>query len=154
MLVEAIKKRGRMHIVNLGDMQNFFKNIAGGNKNREIYRVFSISRKYLEYSITIIKPGNVNREFFMTKGHSHNIPASEVYYCIKGKGLILTQRGNIFKTIKMQRGKFYEIPEGFAHRTVNLGNVPLEFFDVHTKSSGHDYKIVEKRGFKRRIFAK
>ncbi len=154
MLIDEIRKRGGLHIVRLRDMQNFFRNIGGCDKNKEVYRVFSIERRYLNYAITIIKPGRVNGEFFMTKGHYHKVPASEVYYCIKGMGLILLQKGNSFRTIRMQQGKFYEIPEGFAHRTVNTGNVSLEFIDVHTTSSGHEYKKIEKEGFKKRIFAK
>ncbi len=152
MLVEAIKKRGRVHIVKLRDMQNFFKNPFG--RDKEIYRVISLERGHLSYAITIIKSGNINGEFFMTKGHYHKIPSPEIYYLLRGKGIILMQRGNEFKIIKMQKEKFYEIPAGYAHRTINISTKPFEFLSIYLTKSGHNYKIVEKRGFKRRIFAK
>lgn len=150
MLVEKIKKRGKVHIVKLSDMKNFFRNPS--SKDKEIYRVISIERKHLSYAITIIKPGKINGEFFMTKGHYHKIPSSEVYYLLKGKGIIIMQKGNDFKKIAMQPNKFYEIPEGYAHRTINTGNVPLEFFSIYPTKSGHDYKRIEKGGFKKRFY--
>lgn len=152
MLIDEIKKRGKMHIVRLSDMQKFFKNIEDYDKNKEIYRVIYIERSQLSYAITIMKPGKINGEFFMTKGHYHNIPSSEVYYLLKGKGMIIIQRGNDFKKIEMKRGKFYEIPEGYAHRTINTGKEALEVLNIYPSDSGHDYKTIEKRGFKKRFY--
>ena len=150
MLIEEIKKRGKLHIVKLSNMKNFFKNPS--SKDKEIYRVICIERNQLSYAITIIKSGKINGEFFMTKGHYHKIPASEVYYLIKGRGIIIMQRGNDFKEIKMQPNKFYEIPEGYAHRTINIGKVPLEFLSIYPTKSGHDYRTIEKKGFKKRFY--
>jgi len=152
MLIEEIKKRGKVHAVRLQDMKNFFKNPS--DDNREIYRVFSIQREQLVYDLTIIKPGNVNKEFFMTRGHYHKIPSSEVYYCIKGEGILLMQKGSDFKKVRMRAGKFYEVREGYAHRTVNIRNSPLQFITISLTKSGHDYKTIEKKGFKQRIMSR
>ena len=64
------------------------------------------------------------------------------------------QKGNDFKKIYMKKKKFYEIPEGYAHRTVNIGNNSLEFLSIYLTKSGHDYKTIEKRGFKQRIISR
>lgn len=152
MLIGEIKKRGKMHMVRLKDMQNLFEDCGGLNKNQEIYRTFTIERKELSYTLTVMKTGKINGEFFMTKGHTHEIPSSEVYYPLKGKGILLIQKGNSCMSIKMQKGKFYEIPEGYAHRTINIGNSTLEVLNIYPTKSGHNYKIIEKRGFKKRFY--
>ena len=154
MLIEEIKKRGKVHVVRLRDMENFFRNISGYDKKKEIYRVLSIEGKELSYAITIIKSGKINNEYLMTKGHYHKIPSPEIYYLLKGKGVILMQKGNDFKKIYMKKKKFYEIPEGYANRTVNIGNNSLEFLSIYLTKSGHDYKTIEKRGFKQRIISR
>ncbi|MFH1248669.1 MAG: glucose-6-phosphate isomerase family protein [archaeon] len=152
MLIKEIRKKGEVHITKVKDMQNFFKDISGYPLNKEIYRVLVIEREHLSYAITIIKLGDVNKEFNMTKGHYHSISASEVYYPIKGKGIIILQKGNDFKKIEMKKGRFYEIPEGYAHRTINTGDKDLEVLNIYTSNSGHDYKKIEKEGFKKRFY--
>jgi glucose-6-phosphate isomerase len=154
MLIEEIKKRGKVHVVRLWDMKNFFRHISGYDKKKEIYRVIAIERNKLSYAITIIKSGKINNEYFMTKGHYHKIPSPEIYYLLKGKGVILIQRGNDFRKIEMKHGKFYEIPEGYAHRTINIGDTALEFLSIYLTKSGHDYKTIEKKGFKQRIISR
>lgn len=152
MLIEEIKKRGKMHIVRLKDMRTLFRDSSGFDPEQEIYKVLFIERSQLSYAITIMKPGKINGEFFMTKGHTHEIPASEVYYLLKGKGMIIMQKGDDFKKIDMKKGKFYEIPEGYAHRTINTGKEVLEVLNIYPSDSGHDYKTIEKRGFKKRFY--
>lgn len=154
MLIEEIKKRGKVHTVRLQDMKNFFKNISGYDKKKEIYRVLSIEGRELSYAITIIKAGRINNEYFMTKGHYHKTSSPEIYYLLNGKGVILIQRGNYFKKIYMKQKEFYEIPEGYAHRTVNMGNTALKFLSIYMTKSGHDYKTIEKEGFKERIISR
>ena len=154
MLIKEIRKRGEIHITRLKDMQNLFRNSKGCNPNQEIYRVLVIARSELSYVITIMKPGKINGEFFMTKGHTHEILSSEVYYALKGKGIVLIEKGSDCRMIKMEKGKFYEIPEGYSHRTINIGNSVLEVLNIYSTKSGHNYKIIEKKGFKKRFFGK
>ncbi|MBA7480339.1 hypothetical protein KAR91_72630 [Candidatus Pacearchaeota archaeon] len=43
----------------------------------------------LQHCITLIYPGTVGDEFFMTKDHYHkNINSSELYLCVKGEGIL------------------------------------------------------------------
>ena len=39
---------------------------------------------------TVIQPGRIGDEYFMTTGHHHNNGASaEIYYCLRGEGFLL-----------------------------------------------------------------
>ena len=51
----------------------------------------------IAFGTSITYPGKVGNEYFMTKGHFHNImDTAEVYYCLSGCGYMMmeTMRGN------------------------------------------------------------
>ena len=57
-----------------------------------IYEVYEIKRPEVEgeliMGVSIVHPGMVGREFFMTKGHFHTVlETAEIYYCLRGEGL-------------------------------------------------------------------
>ena len=61
-----------------------------------IYEVYEIKRPEVEgeilMGISIVHPGKVGREFFMTKGHFHSVlETSEVYYCMHGEGYMVME---------------------------------------------------------------
>lgn len=129
-------------------------------KNPIVYEVFEVptSEKAgdLIFLITVLHPGTVQGEYFMTKGHYHLIDeTAEVYYGLQGKGLILCQnRDGDFQVLEIERNKAVYIPFSWAHRSVNVSNEPLVFFAVYPANAGHDYETIEKFGFKKRVFAK
>ncbi|MEW5814779.1 MAG: glucose-6-phosphate isomerase family protein [Spirochaetota bacterium] len=46
----------------------------------------------IAFGTSIIYPGKVGNEFFMTKGHFHSIiDTAEVYYCLRGHGIFLME---------------------------------------------------------------
>ena len=46
----------------------------------------------LLFGTSIVYPGKVGSEYFMTKGHFHTIlDTAEVYYCLSGKGYMLME---------------------------------------------------------------
>ena len=46
----------------------------------------------LLFGTSIVYPGKVGDEYFMTKGHFHTIlDTAEVYYCLSGKGYMLME---------------------------------------------------------------
>lgn len=48
----------------------------------------------LLHCVTIIQTGDIDGEFFMTKGHYHiDRSCAEIYYGQKGRGLLLLQKG-------------------------------------------------------------
>ena len=56
-----------------------------------LYEVYEFKRPEvageLLHGVSVIHPGLVGNEFFMTKGHFHSLlETAEVYYCLKGEG--------------------------------------------------------------------
>ena len=64
--------------------------------------------------------------------------------------LMQTRDGDFAESILEPSAPVY-VPPGWAHRTVNTGNVPLIFFAVYAGDAGHDYESVERSGFSRRV---
>lgn len=125
--------------------------------NELVYKVFQRivpkEEGHLQHSITIIKPGTINGECFMTRGHYHSNPKSaEIYICLKGKGLLVMQNGEEVKTIEMERGIIAYIPPGWSHRTVNVGNKDFVFMAIFPGDAGYDYDRVRKEGINIRIY--
>jgi glucose-6-phosphate isomerase len=65
-------------------------------EDRLIYEVYEVRRPEVEgemlMGISIVHPGKVGDEFYMTKGHFHSVLATaEVYYCIRGEGYMVME---------------------------------------------------------------
>ncbi len=121
---------------------------------------FTALRKYdenagLSLGITVIYPGKVGDEFYMTKGHFHarSHDGDEVYYIREGNGrLLLLSHAEQVKVLEMSAGSILYIPAGWGHRTVNVGQDKLVFLSVWPSSTEYDYQsIVDNGGFPRRI---
>lgn len=127
-------------------------------QNPIIYEVFEVPVSEREgeliFLITVVHPGTVQGEYFMTKGHFHVIEdTAEVYYGLGGKGLILCQtKSGDFETVPIEKNKAVYIPPLWAHRSVNISDEPLVFFAVYPANAGHDYVTVEESGFQKRVF--
>ena len=121
-------------------------------KNPIIYTVESHKEGLLSVSNTIINPGKVGAEYFMTKGHYHENPSGEAYVLIRGEGKIVMQKGKDCCVVKLDKKKPYLVPAGWAHRTVNTGKGKLEFLNFYPTKAGHDYNKLKKAGgFKKRV---
>lgn len=109
---------------------------------------------HLQFGLSKLQPGTVGEEFFMTKGHYHEIPeAAEVYLCLRGKGYMLmkTAEGEC-RAEYMERGRVVYVPPYWAHRSVNVGDEPLITFYVYPGDAGHNYGDIEEEGFPKRIY--
>jgi len=95
----------------------------------------------LAYGTTILYPGKVGNEYFMTKGHFHaKIDTAEIYYCIKGHGYLLMENPNgDVEFQEMKPGISVYVPE------------PLIMFFAFRADAGHDYKTIETKGFRKLI---
>lgn len=105
----------------------------------------------LQFGTTILYPGKVGNEYFMTKGHFHTIlDTSEIYYCLKGKGMMLmeTPEGDT-EWKELAPGDAIYVPGRWAHRSINLGNEPLVMFFVYRGDAGHDYGTIEEKGYRK-----
>ncbi|OAQ40342.1 glucose-6-phosphate isomerase [Pedobacter psychrophilus] len=107
----------------------------------------------LYLGITKIHPGKVADEYFMTRGHFHELSdRAEYYWGIKGEGyLILMDRDRNTRMEKMTEGSLHYIQAHTAHRVVNTGNSILSFGACWPSDAGHDYKEIADHGFSARL---
>lgn len=97
---------------------------------------------------TILHPGRVGDEFFMTKGHYHEQrDRAEIYYGLSGEGRLVLAKDGVSETLPMDPGTVAYVPPYWAHRTVNTGKEPLVFLAVYPGDAGHDYGTIETDGF-------
>ncbi|UZE93732.1 MAG: glucose-6-phosphate isomerase [Candidatus Pacearchaeota archaeon] len=156
-LKEYIKKHyNKKSIIKLRDMQRFFSDKAAvKNKLKQnplIYTVFRKQEKGTDYSLTILEPGKIGKEHFMTRGHYHLKLYPEIYVLLRGKGLLLIQNKKHFEVIKLEKNKPYYLPaKKQAHRTVNLGKIRLELLTIQLAKAGHSYKKIEKKSFRKKF---
>lgn len=100
------------------------------------------------YCTTVLYPGRVGDEYFMTKGHFHSKrDRAEVYTGLGGSGYLLLYAGSEARAVPMQAGTIAYVPPYWAHRTVNVGSDPFVFFAAWPGDSGHDYGTIEQTGF-------
>lgn len=106
----------------------------------------------IAFGTSIVYPGKVGDEYFMTKGHFHTIlETAEVYYCLQGHGLMLMEspEGDV-QVQELTPGEAVYVPGRYAHRSVNVGtDGPLVTFFSFRADAGHDYGTIETRGFRK-----
>lgn len=104
---------------------------------------------HLLFSTTVLRPGVVGEEYFMTKGHYHaRSDRSELYYGLSGKGLLLMQtpEGRV-DAQPMRAGAACYVPPHWGHRSINTGDENLVFLAVYPADAGYDYGTIAAEGF-------
>lgn len=107
----------------------------------------------LLFGTSITYPGKVGNEYYMTKGHFHEVlNTAEVYYTLSGEGYMLmeTPEGE-WKAEHLSKGKAVYVPPRWAHRSINIGNAPLVTFFTFRADAGHDYGTIEQKGYRKLI---
>lgn len=102
---------------------------------------------------TVVEPGRVGPEYFMTHGHFHlKRDRAEYYATIAGEGaLVLMDESRKTWMEPMSAGSLHFIPPGTAHRVANAGGTPLHFVACWPSDAGHDYDSIRKHGFGARL---
>ena len=137
----------------LSDMAGMYLEGADQDGDPLIYRVFGIpvpaTTGNVLSSTTVIEPGTIGREYFMTKGHFHEVrDRAEIYVGLAGEGrLVMATEDGQHAVEPMRRGTVNYVPGGWAHRSVNVGDEPLVFVAAYVGDAGHDYATIEARGF-------
>ena len=106
----------------------------------------------LAIGTSIVYPGKVGDEYFMTKGHFHEIlDTAEVYYCLSGHGyMIMESPEGDWEVGEFLPGQAVYVPGRYAHRSINVSaNEPLKTFFCFRADAGHDYAAIETRGFRK-----
>ena len=123
-----------------------------------LYEVYEIKRPELAgelmSGISIVHPGKVGEEYFMTKGHFHTVlDTAEVYYCLKGDGVMVmeTPEGE-WSVEELHPDHVVYVPPRWAHRSVNTSTrEDLVMFFIYPANSGHDYGTIEQQGFRKLV---
>ncbi|HVX66716.1 MAG TPA: glucose-6-phosphate isomerase family protein [Bryobacteraceae bacterium] len=104
---------------------------------------------------TVLAPGRIGDEYFMTSGHFHAVrDRAEMYLTLSGEGgLILMDEDRKTRWEPMRPGSVHYIPGFVAHRVANTGDGPLSFLACWGSDAGHDYAAIERSGFAARLRA-
>ncbi len=93
-------------------------------EDKLVYEVYEIARPHLAgellSGISIVHPGKVGSEFFMTKGHFHEVlETAEIYYCLHGKGYMVMETPEGDSAVEaLSPGKVVYVPQRWANRSV------------------------------------
>ena len=123
-----------------------------------LYEVYEVQRPEipgeLSYGISIVHPGKVGNEYFMTKGHFHTVlETAEVYYCLAGAGMMVMETPEGKAAVEeLKPGQVLYVPPCWAHRSVNTSKTQdLITFYVYPGNAGHDYGTIERKGFRKLV---
>jgi glucose-6-phosphate isomerase len=164
MLPEAVPTHYDSHVVRcLSAMRGHYADpeafeAALLERDRLVYEVYEVRRPEvageLDYGVSIVHPGMVGDEFFMTKGHFHAVlETGELYYCLHGHGMMVmeTPEGD-WSVEELSPGRALYVPPGWAHRLVNVSHEQtLVSLFVYPGHAGHDYGTIERRGFRKLV---
>ena len=138
------------------DQPAYLKMLA--EDDQVLYEVYEIERPEvageLLHGISIVHPGKVGQEYFMTKGHFHIVlDTAEVYHCLKGEGFMVMESPEGDWAVEVLcPGRVLYVPPRWAHRSVNTSpDGDLVTFFVYPGNSGHDYGTIELQGFRKLV---
>ena len=103
------------------------------------------------YGTSVVAPGKVGDEYYMTKGHFHTVlDTAEIYFCLAGRGYMLMENpeGDV-QWAEFVPGQGVYVPRRYAHRSINTDTVPLITFFAFPGHAGHDYGTIEQKGFRK-----
>jgi len=151
------------YVRRLSEMRGAFADVGSYQCRLEagdavVYEVYELRRPEvageLLAGLSIVHPGLVGQEWFMTKGHFHAVrETAEFYYCLRGGGLLLMEdEAGEWSAEDLRAGRLVYVPPGWAHRSVNLlDNEDLVTLFVYPGHAGHDYGVIEERGFRKLV---
>jgi glucose-6-phosphate isomerase len=146
----------------LADLKGVFLNEKARQQMAQDTLVYSVAMHQAEsegkkgglfFGTSFLMPGQVDGEYFMTRGHFHSrIDTSEYYWCIQGEGvLLLMAEDGTCSLEEMVPGSLHYIPGRTAHRIINTGEAVLAVGACWPSDAGHDYGAIEERGFSLRV---
>jgi glucose-6-phosphate isomerase, archaeal len=123
-----------------------------------VYEVYEIKRPEIPgeflMGVSIVHPGKVGREFYMTKGHFHEVLATaEIYSCLRGEGCMVMETPEGEACVQpLVPGSVLYVPPRWAHRSVcTARQEDLITFFAYPAEAGHDYGTIEQQGFRKLV---
>ncbi|HTB98459.1 MAG TPA: glucose-6-phosphate isomerase family protein [Terracidiphilus sp.] len=146
----------------LHDLKRVFRDAAALdrlNASSEVYRVRWWSpvnpgtEGGLFWGLTVLQPGKVGDEYFMTHGHFHaNRSRAEFYGTVSGSGMLIQMNADRETWGEnMTAGSLHYVRGENAHRIANTGAVPLVVWACWPTDAGYDYQAIADRGFGSRL---
>lgn len=121
-----------------------------------VYEVYEVSRPEISNELvtgtSIVHPGKVGDEYFMTKGHFHAmLDVAEIYHCLSGEGvMVMESPEGDWQVAELRPGIVLYVAPRWAHRSVNTGpDSDLITFFAYPAHAGHDYGSIERQGFRK-----
>lgn len=149
------------YVKHLGALEGIFHDeaarsaLAESGRDRIIYEVIEYKKDGADlfFGTTIVQPGKVGDEYFMTRGHYHaRRDLGEVYCTQRGSGMLLLEtRDGRWEIVRMAPGSSAFIPPDWAHRSINIGDEPLVFTWFCSVEAGHDYAAIADSGMLKRV---
>ena len=120
-----------------------------------------LSKGSQRLDLTILPAIKLGQEFNKTFGHIHQGNEPETYKLLLGEALFLLQKFSLegnkpglkeferpitvekIKIIHPNRGEIVEIPSGWHHETINIGNLPLILVNWIPANTKNYYHLVE-----------
>jgi len=153
-LINPIKKIKDLH--GIFEDEKAFSKLDSDKIIYEVQAILPVKEGHdggLFYGKTIIHPGKVGDEYYMTKGHFHQKEnRAEFYWGIQGEGmLLLMDKNRRTWAEKMCPGSLHYIDGYIAHRTINTGKSDLIFGACWPSDAGHNYREIMVNGFSARL---
>ncbi|MET0695510.1 MAG: glucose-6-phosphate isomerase family protein [Propionibacteriaceae bacterium] len=103
--------------------------------------------------MSVLEPGRVGEEFFMTRGHLHAIAdRSELYLGLSGHGVMLLETvDGESNVVEVHPGQAVYVPGHWVHRSVNVGTERFVTLFCYAGDAGQDYSIIERAGGMRQL---
>jgi glucose-6-phosphate isomerase len=120
------------------------------------FRPARIAPQELVFGTSVLQPGKVGAEFFMTRGHIHQrSDRPEIYMCQSGRGVMhMEAPDGATHPVEMSPGAIVYVPAFWVHRSVNIGREAFVTFFCYPADAGQDYGIIERsRGMRTLIVA-
>ncbi|HRJ26502.1 MAG TPA: glucose-6-phosphate isomerase family protein [Fimbriimonadaceae bacterium] len=143
----------------LGELAPLFRHPVPASRQSElVYETFSMSPQApagsheLLAATTVLHPGWLEDEPFMTRGHFHIDPRlGESMLTLSGEGvLVLMNRSGEVQEHPADPGTFFRIEGEWAHRAVNRSRAPWVFLVTWDADCGHDYESISPSSFRLR----
>lgn len=145
----------------LSDLRGFFHDsrkldeMVAEQGEVPVYEVIGYRKEESDlcFGTTIMAPGKVGDEYFMTRGHFHvRRDRGEAYYTQSGEGMLLLEsREGESRVVEMKPGICAFIPPDWAHRSINTGTGKLVFTWFCATDAGHEYGEILERGMRRLV---
>jgi len=147
----------------LSSMQGQYQNASAYSAlleqgDRLLYEVYELHRPQIAgellHGVSVVHPGLVGDEYFMTKGHYHQVrETGEVYYCLQGQGkMVMETEAGEWAVEDFRAGNVLYVLPKWAHRSVNTSlTEDLIFLFIYPGNAGHDYATIEQQGFRKLV---